>query len=46
VPLPKTLRAFTELGAAAEATLNIRVVPSDGQNKPAVALKAVSLATQ
>jgi tyrosinase len=45
VPLPKTLRAFTELGAAAEATLNIRVVPSHGPNKPAVALKAVSLAT-
>ncbi|WP_221938525.1 tyrosinase family protein [Mycobacterium sp. KBS0706] len=47
VPLPKTLRAFTELGAATEATLNIRVVPSDGQTKKApVVLKAVSVAAQ
>jgi tyrosinase len=47
VPLPKTLRAFSELGAATEATLNIQVVPSDGQTKKApVVLKAVSVAAQ
>jgi len=46
VPLPKTLPAFTALGAANEATLNIRVVPSDGQDQEAPVLKAVSLATR
>lgn len=45
-PLPKTLRAFTALGAAQQATLNIKVVASDGQTAQPVALKAVSLATR
>jgi len=43
VPLPKTLQAFTALGAANEATLNIRLVPSHEQGGPAPALKAVSV---
>ncbi|MGH6811570.1 MAG: tyrosinase family protein [Methylocella sp.] len=43
VPLPKTLRAFTELGATKNATLNIRVVSSHGQGGPAPALGAVSV---
>jgi tyrosinase len=42
VPLPKTLHAFTALGAANSATLNIRVVPSHGQGT-SPALKAVSV---
>lgn len=46
VPLPRTLQAFTALAAGADATLNIRVVPSHGENNAAVALKAVSLAAQ
>jgi len=41
VPLPKTLQAFTALGAASNATLNIRVVPSHGQGGPAPALRSV-----
>ena len=45
VPLPQTLQAFTALAAGADATLKIRVVPSNGQDKKAVTLKAVSLAT-
>lgn len=45
VPLPRTLQAFTALAAGADATLKIRVVPSHGQDKQAVTLKAVSLAT-
>lgn len=45
VPLPQTLHAFTALAAGADATLKIRVVPSNGQVKKAVTLKAVSLAT-
>lgn len=45
VPLPQTLHAFTALAAGADATLKIRVVPSHGQDKQAVTLKAVSLAT-
>lgn len=45
VPLPQTLQAFTTLAAGADATLKIRVVPSNGQDKKAVVLKAVSLAT-
>lgn len=43
VPLPRTLRAFTELGAASNVTLNIRVVPSHGEGGPAPDLKAVSV---
>jgi tyrosinase len=43
VPLPATLQAFTALGAANEATLNIRLVPSHEQGGPAPALKAVSV---
>lgn len=43
VPLPKTLRAFTALGATNNATLTIRVVPSQGQGEHAPALKAVSV---
>ncbi|OWJ64857.1 tyrosinase family protein [Inquilinus limosus] len=45
VPLPQTLHAFTSLAAGANATLKIRVVPSNGLDKKAIALKAVSLAT-
>ncbi|MFE0757095.1 tyrosinase family protein [Inquilinus sp. NPDC058860] len=45
VPLPQTLQAFTALAAGADATLKIKVVPSNGQDKKALALKAVSLAT-
>jgi tyrosinase len=45
VPLPQTLQAFTALAAGADATLKIKVVPSNGQDKKAVTLKAVSLAT-
>ena len=41
VPLPKTLHAFTALGAASNATLSIRLVPSHGQGGQAPALKAV-----
>jgi tyrosinase len=45
VPLRRTLRAFTALGAAASSTtLKIQVVPSQGQG-PAPALKAVSVGT-
>lgn len=43
VPLPRTLRAFAALGAASNATLNIRVVPSRGQGGPPPALTAVSV---
>jgi tyrosinase len=43
VPLPKTLNAFTGLGAANNATLNIRLVPAHGQGGPAPALKAVTV---
>lgn len=43
VPLPKTLQAFTSLGAANEATLNIRLVPSHEQGGQAPALKALSV---
>jgi tyrosinase len=43
VPLPKTLPAFTALGAANNATLNIRVAPSRGQGGPAPAIKALSV---
>ena len=46
VPLPQTLQAFTALAAGADATLKIRVVPSHGEDKRAVALKSVSLAAQ
>lgn len=45
VPLPRTLRAFTTLGAANNATLTIQVVPSRGQRGGAPALKAVSVGT-
>jgi len=44
VPLRRTLRAFTALGAASSTTLTIRVVPSQGRGEPAV-LKAVSVGT-
>jgi tyrosinase len=43
VPLPKSLPAFTALGAAKAATLHIRVVPSQGQGGPAPKLEAVSV---
>jgi tyrosinase len=45
VPLPKALPAFTKLGAAANATLDIRVAPSRGRRGPAPVLKAVSVGT-
>jgi tyrosinase len=40
VPLPRTLRAFTALGAANNAPLEIRVVPAQGQGAQAPVLKA------
>lgn len=43
VPLPKTLHAFTALGAQDKATLNVRLVPSHEQGGRAPALKAVSI---
>ena len=43
VPLPKTLQAFTALDEANNATLHIRVVPSQRQGGPSPALKAVSV---
>lgn len=43
VPLPRTLHAFTALGAANNATLNIRLAPSHETGGPAPALKAVSV---
>jgi tyrosinase len=45
VPLPKTLQAFTAPSATNKATLNIRVVPSNGQAAAAPALRAVSVGT-
>ncbi len=45
VPLPRALPAFTKLGAAENATLNIRVAPSRGRGGPAPTLKAVSVGT-
>jgi tyrosinase len=45
VPLPKALPAFTKLGAAENATLNIRVAPSRGRKGPTPTLKAVSIGT-
>jgi tyrosinase len=45
VPLPKALPAFTKLGAAANATLDIRVAPSRGRRGPAPTLRAVSVGT-
>lgn len=41
VPLPKTPPAFTALGAAKNAKVNIRVAPSQGQGGQALTLKAV-----
>ena len=43
VPLPRTLQAFTALGAASRATLTIRLAPSHGQGGQAPALRAVSV---
>ena len=43
VPLPRTLAAFTAMGAANTAALNIRLVPSHGQGRRAPTLKAVSV---
>ncbi|WP_266157487.1 tyrosinase family protein [Dyella silvatica] len=43
IPLPKTLRAFSGLGAAKATTLNIRVVPSGGQGGTAPTLQAISI---
>ncbi len=43
VPLPKTLQAFTAPSATNKATLNIRVVPSNGPAAAAPALRAVSV---
>jgi tyrosinase len=45
VPLPKALPAFTKLGGAERATLNIRIAPSRGRGGPAPTLKAVSIGT-
>jgi len=45
VPLPKALPAFTKLGGAEHATLNISVAPSRGLAGPAPTLKAVSIGT-
>jgi tyrosinase len=45
VPLPKALPAFTKLGGAEHATLNIRIAPSRGRGGPAPTLKAVSIGT-
>jgi tyrosinase len=44
VPLPKKRQAFPTLGAANRTTLNIRVVPTQGQGGPAPELKAFSVA--
>ncbi|MDR6294047.1 MULTISPECIES: tyrosinase family protein [Inquilinus] len=46
VPLPRRLQAFTALAAGADAKLQIRVVPSHGEDKRAVVLKAVSLSVR
>jgi tyrosinase len=43
VPLPKKPQAFAALGAANNAALTIRVVPSHGLGGPAPVLKAVSI---
>jgi tyrosinase len=43
VPLPKTLPAFTALGAANAATVKIRVVPSQGRGVPGPTLKSASV---
>ncbi len=45
VPLPRTLRAFSALGAANNATLTLRLVPSQSQGGKAPTLKAVSVGT-
>lgn len=46
VPLPRTLHAFTALGATNQsATLTIRVVPAHGQGGRVPMLKAVSIGT-
>jgi hypothetical protein len=46
VPLPKTLRVFSTLGAAKAATLNIRLVASGEQNGPAPAIQSISIKAQ
>jgi tyrosinase len=46
VPLPQTLHAFTALAAGADAKLQIRVVPSHGEDKRTVSLKSVSLSVR
>jgi tyrosinase len=43
VPLPKSPEAFHNFAAAANAQVNIRVVPSHNQNENAPVLKAVSV---
>ncbi len=43
VPLPKALPAFTAMGAAPSATLNIRMVPARGQPGPTPTLRAVAV---
>jgi tyrosinase len=43
VPLPKTLPAFTAMGAAENATLEIRMVPAHGQPGPTPTLRAVAV---
>ena len=44
VPLPKRLQAFTGLTPpAANVTVNIQVVPSNGQGASAPVLRAVSV---
>jgi tyrosinase len=45
VPLPRSLQAFTALGAAANAVLNIQVVPSHGAGASAPMLRALSVWT-
>ncbi|MDE1148155.1 MAG: tyrosinase family protein [Azospirillaceae bacterium] len=42
VPLPKTLQAFTQLGAG-NADLNIRLVPAHGKAGPVPTLKALTV---
>jgi tyrosinase len=43
VPLPITLHTFQTLGAAENVTMNIRVVPSRGDDEHALSLKAVTV---
>jgi tyrosinase len=44
VPLPRKLQAFSSLAATGSTTLNVRVVPSQGQAGPTPVLKSVTVA--